>query len=117
MFSLVETRSERVGNGQAIRWKISRENGCEMTCSSGTNRLAFNKVAYGEVNVIMGFELMTARNKPLIELLYGNKIDEKNKVCQDSCENFLNITECRCRSSWRWCLDNSIYRVHNTDGV
>ena len=37
-------------------------------------------ISYAEVNIIMGFELMTDRNKPIVELLYGSQINDKNKV-------------------------------------
>ena len=29
----------------------------------------------------MGFDMMSYRNEPLVELLYGEKITKENKVC------------------------------------
>ena len=75
-----KTSTKRDRNGRPIKYKVCRENSCQVNCTSQNKRIAFNNVAYAEVNIIMGFELMTVRNKPLIELLYGGKVDNKNKV-------------------------------------
>ena len=75
-----ETGTKRDRNGRNIKHKVCRKDSCMISCSSNNNQIGFNNVAYAEVNVIMGFEMMTSRNKPLIELMYGCKIDSKNKV-------------------------------------
>ena len=78
--NLVNYQTKRDANGRRIKYKVSRPNSCEILCSTSNERIGFNNVPYAEVNVIMGFELMTARNKPLIELLFGCEINDKNKV-------------------------------------
>ena len=77
---LVQYQTKRDANGRKIKYKVCRQDSCEILCSRNGDRVGFNNVAYAEVNIIMGFELMTERNKPIVELLYGCEIDDKNQV-------------------------------------
>ena len=90
----------------------SIKNFCE-AWSSTHNPRALHSV-HMQINSIMSEQFLTARNKPLIELLYGETITVENEVhgvpYTAELGNKLSL-ERSSGSSWRWNLEYCVYYV------